>query len=376
MVKLTKYVALAPDQEIDLSLMNLFLYHAIRITVKDQLPNDWVLNGGLVIKKGELSPMSLLELKDGPAVNMSDLDANDSAPTPTIISVVTMCLANYRVNILNRNAINNYRTDIINRMDETFRRENFTPEGINENIYNYSSWVNDGNYKKICAAVDMFFCKFRGHPYGSLRMCVQGSRYKDCGVMDDIEFGKKLLGVDMVTLCTFAVDSSVNKELIAYLVLLSPDTKSNNYFPYIKEFGVINKSPYSASHCPNTHNWIHMMGTLLGETRSMNSRLAPKGQNIQALNLALACAYSLKDRVDVRPEFATSTDELDELKRIAGSVENDTLNPKLIMKNIFELTKGTGLGDEIKNWARDRVRGLLELRDGTIGKYIKEQFNY
>lgn len=376
MKKLSKYIALAPDQDIEIHFLNLFLYHGINELIKDQLNTDWRLTSNLTIAKGEMTPMDLLKVTKNIKVDLANIDTNDQAEPPSTIELITMLLANYRVNVLNRNAINNYRTILITRMDETFRKEQFTPDGINTNIYNYTSWVNDLNYRKICASVDMFFNKFRNNKYGSLRMCVQGSRYKDCSLLTDIEFGKKLLGVDMPVFFTFAVDSSVNKELLKVLELLNENTHKDNYFPYIKEMAVISKSPYSASHCPNSHNWIHMTGTLLGETRSINSRLAPNGQNIQTLNLALSCAFSLKDRVDVKPAFAKSQDELEELQTLAGDVENNTLNPRLIMKNIFEIMNGTSFGDEIKDWARERVRGLMELRDGTIGKYVKEQFNY
>lgn len=370
---LKSYVLSAADNNVDVEAVNSYLYYFGKELFREKLDKEWKLTSKISIKPDIITPFDLLNIQDAGKLSDANL-ISDFVTDKEDIEIIIMILANYRINSLNRNALSQYRNQLKTNMNATFKASKFIEADIPNNIYTYTSWVNDPDFKKICAAFDLFFKKFPTSKYSPLRMCVQGARYKDCSLLTDIMFAKSMIGVDDFKLFTLAVDASVNKELMRYLDYIGEDCLKDGYFPYLKELGVINKSPYSASQSPNAHNWIHMMGSLLGETRSVNSRLAPNGQNIQVLNLAIVCAYALKSRSDINPVFGEN-DEIMELRKIAGGASETSLDPGAIIENLNDLINETPIGTEIMSWARGKIRILSDVRDGSIGKYLVEQLH-
>ncbi|YP_010229214.1 nucleoprotein [Almendravirus balsa] len=369
-----KVIVKSLTNTLSVDVVNSYLYYIGDKLLTGNLDKKWRLKTGLELPRGRVSLSSILGKVDTGMLTISDSDIDSSAPALDDIDVAAQLLANYRIHSLNKNSTESHKAIIKARLDTNLINNNIITENIKDHVYEHSAWIIDPDYRKICAAYDMFLKKFPEHQYSILRMCVQGARLKDCSLLSDIIFAKKLLGVDESAFLNYAVDGSVSHELVNYLNYLEDDTPLNGYFFYLKELGIIGKSPFSTTQNPNTHNWIHMMGALLGEDRSINSRIV-SGQKTQVMNLAISCAYLARNKADISPRFAKDQATLNKYRELAEADGESAITPEKVIGAIREFSTDSGEADVMREWARSKVHNFVELREGSIGSFLKSQLS-
>ncbi|UDL13979.1 MAG: nucleocapsid protein [Xiangshan rhabdo-like virus 1] len=340
-----------------------------------KLEVPWALTSKILIPTGDITPMSLVTLIESGDAKESELDNSMIGDDDNInydpIEVLANLIAGYRIMSMNRGVTTNYQSNIKARINSTLKQSGLIQNDIDSGVYNQTTWVTNTEYRKLCALIDLFFSKFINTKYSPIRICVQGARYKDCTLISDYSYAEKFTGIPTMRFLELGVAGVINNESVNGFNYMSPDCFTGGYFPYIKEFNIIAKSPYSATYNPNSHNWIMMVAALLGENRGVTARLAPGGSNTQVLTNSLACAWNLRQRTDKLVQFAENDTKLKYYEDAMGSVEEKVVDALTIVQTMEDLESDNELADEIRAWAKGRVNTIIDPRDGSIGEYLK-----
>ncbi|AJR28542.1 nucleoprotein [Nkolbisson virus] len=236
----------------------------------------------------------------------------------------------------------------------------------------YAAWLANPMYLRIVAAVDMFFHKFKEHPYAICRYGTLGSRYKDSAALTTLNHITKLTGLQIVDFMMWIFNDNIADELDR---MARPDQeleKCDSYTPYMRDLGISDRSPYSAQMNPTFHMFCHALGTLLGSRRSMNARIAGEVDVTNTLTNAEVVAFILNRC----PTFVKAyTEDLESVptaqhKAVAGKMPTGP-DPDMWFEYLAKLN--FVLPDEIIRFAKERASGLSNIRPDTIGELVYKQ---
>uniref|UniRef100_A0A0N5AGA5 Nucleoprotein n=1 Tax=Syphacia muris TaxID=451379 RepID=A0A0N5AGA5_9BILA len=228
-----------------------YAYHAIHVEVKHLkgvLTEDCTSYGHVIGKsRDEITPLSILNVVTTEKPFKECLEglkttkgrATDAAEEE--VALMAKCLMVYPLlhstnleTTGNQSMIDCITCSELNPSDDT--------SGVNTVLH----WGHDRMYCKYIAAINMFLCKFPANHFRGLRMCTKTSHLKDY----DQNFGCR---------CKCPVNYTIQSEFIlletledeAYRILRTPQEEEGmnpySYCPYMKEFDLVMKSPYSAS---------------------------------------------------------------------------------------------------------------------------------
>ncbi|YP_010229221.1 nucleoprotein [Almendravirus chico] len=353
-----------------------FMGNALRLLFTEKLEVPWELTSKVIIQPGDITPMDLVNLNIEGDSKESEMDNTgtgdmDELNKKTPIEVLANLIAGYRILSLNRSGTLQYQSNLKTRISDTLKQSGIIQNSIDSGVYNQTTWITNSDYRKMCALIDLYFAKFTNTAYSPIRICVQGSRYKDCAIINDYAYAEKISGLTTWGFLSLGINSAISNEIEKELDYINVECNPNGYYPYIKEFGIISKSPYSATVNPNTHNWINVTAALLGETRGANSRLAPGGSNSQVLMNGIASSWMLRKKNAIDPKIGESAEKLEEYRRAASTVESVEVDAIAIIEIIQILEEQTTEADEIMNWAKTRAAMIQEPREGSVGAYLK-----
>ncbi|CAH0730443.1 unnamed protein product, partial [Brenthis ino] len=145
-----------------------------------------------------------------------------------------------------------------------------------------------------------------------------------------------------------------------------------SYFPYQSDLGLVRRSPYSSNANPYLFTWIHIIGSILGHKRSQNARFIFDGRladvGLNAVLVAWVYGYGYMGRGgEAEDEEDRAGHDEDELW-----VKTQGRDPKtwysLLKKAGFKLPRVV-----LKTIARRRER-IMDVRDDTVGEYVKNRF--
>ena len=134
-----------------------------------------------------------------------------------------------------------------------------------------TGWLNSVSFTSLIAVTDMFFVRFRNHLFSGARIATLVSRMKGAAALTslidlrnstDLEFGT-LLGYFQITEMRPEIERIVRDE---------DQDNQFSYTPYLKDLGLCNVSPYSATANPRLYTMIHVIGSVIGFKRSWNAR--------------------------------------------------------------------------------------------------------
>lgn len=147
----------------------------------------------------------------------------------------------------------------------------------------------------------------------------------------------------------------------------------NSYFHYFQELGLSQKSPYFFSVNPALYHFIYSVGTFLKISRSFNARLFSEDGINNSVNLAAYVEYYTKNWVKtaliletegiLRANYAVNDG------KDGSSEQHDHL---YIYNKIIETSGEIPL--KMRKNLQEQIAKYPEMRDGTIGKFIKEVF--
>ncbi|XP_014255380.1 uncharacterized protein LOC106669967 [Cimex lectularius] len=155
-------------------------------------------------------------------------------------------------------------------------------------------WAIDENFRKVVAAVDMFYNKFRNSPYAKIKVTTLSSRNRDCGGLTAVQDLGKYLGLTTYQALAYAMDPRISPEVERLTEEHREAIDTNSYFHYMRDFELSQKSPYSSSANPAIYNFTYCLGTFLGDTRACNARLFSNAGMINTMNIAAYVPYYVR----------------------------------------------------------------------------------
>jgi Rhabdovirus nucleocapsid protein len=256
---------------------------------------------------------------------------------------------------------------------------------------NFSSWWTNLDYNRFCCAIDMFLFKSKDK-FSFLRLGTIHLRDKDCGLKVSLDtfIHDNSLRFNQITQSMYT--EKMADELYQLTARNEEMERPDSYAHYVMAWGLTSKSPYSTSHNPNLHLWLHTVGVLMGKERSRNARMVPGANERYCVHNAIMTARMIKATVGMAPFF----DDRDADGVVTNDIEINTegyddfeddeddergqcppepkdRNPKLWLKWLFECPSAPNVPTYLLNAAYEQLAILPACRDKTIGQYLKQQ---
>lgn len=273
-----------------------------------------------------------------------------------------------------------HRNKIIGHIDQMLiqngRQAGFYPPNV---IY-HESFMQDKQFRKLMARIDMFYVQFPEAPHSQARIGTVPARFHDCGVLNDLAYVTKIMDVTYMKFTKWLWAKSAALDMLRVSKIGEEINVVESYMPYMMELGLSNRSPYSITANASLHYFIHVIGCVMGMTRSMNARLVgqiPMG----ALNInGLMAGFAMCSVAMVKPHFADKGVIPDTVQVIIEADEEgeegvdsdplpDDLNPYKWYG--YLLTHKRQLSNKAKLYLSPQLKSLNAPREGSIGHYLK-----
>ncbi|AJR28448.1 nucleoprotein [Marco virus] len=371
--------------DIDIKYVNAYL-HRVLSEVKSENKDRWHSFGLEIRAAGEdATPFDMYDViinEDNPKAGITGVNVEAEVDKKLVLQLLFVYRYHNTPNSTHLATIESKFNDQLNAIDGP-RFEYRCPDAKTK------LWMQDPNFLKIVAGVDMFLCKFPSHNWAFLRFATIVSRFKDFAALTALDHLWGLLGIEGNEGMLWCWTPELGKEARRLLRPNQEISKPDSYTPYITTMGISLKSPYSATSCPATYNWAHIVGALLGSTRSRNARLFNENNLITIRTNASIMAYAFQYSACLEQQFskdrATRRAEIEKKKLEQDNpdlVAEDGLNPDQEPSSKdaeawYDWIEGLGfvLPDQIRQFVQTSARNIVSPRDKTIGKHISEIFS-
>ncbi|XP_050037413.1 uncharacterized protein [Dermacentor andersoni] len=257
------------------------LLHDVAKTMTIQLTEDFVVDRGLVIKKaGEfLCPMDLINVHEipvpdyhGDAPHSKEAYCNDTTLAFLLCYSHRITLATTTPNEADLQSLVTRGLSIATTypMDghhTTVKSTLMTAKYFGAELVNHKA------FNAILAAIDMFFVNFPNHPLAKFRKSTMQSFCKDCTIFDDVVFMRSLTGLQVHEWVEWVWTRELIDQLKFYTEVDEFAAIEKSYFPYLKLLGVVTNSPLAVAVAPDLHAFIHSVGILRMQQRSLKARI-------------------------------------------------------------------------------------------------------
>lgn len=355
----------ASPENIEPDVALYLLYHLSVKYIKVDIKNKLTLKKNIYLNSGLKTVEDLFDVEEGEELKLSGDNETSDKEMPEL-EILSALLANYRICGMASNADQKYVQTLKARMNRTFVQKQIIKEEIQENFYNALTWVNNYNYTRLCAGIDLLLFSDKNHPYSALRMATQSSKFKDCALIGEINHFLTTLSEAPMDAWEHALEQSISKEIINIMTCLGRGFEGE-YANYAKEMGAMDKSPFSVTANPNLHNWMHMICAMLSSERSMNARLASGNQHTVFLT-ALACAYTYRSKTKI--QAVIYKDDHDSHARSINESTDDQIGMLETAENLKALRDDGEEAAEIWEWFNNKKTIISDERPGTIGSYL------
>lgn len=366
--ELLKFVGDSWGSDVSINASLEFLYETIQILFKEKLRTKWTTYKVTIGDVGDtITPFSLLDVtrvrSQRPQVTGKALEQDQ------VLGRVAEILSIYSAYTASQGPGND-QMRVLGRMKTILTDSPYNLKSMDtSSILAKVSWGSNGNFKKIVAAVDMFFNKFPESVYAKIKVTTLSSRDRDCGGLHAIQDLSKYIGKPTSVALSYAMDPRIGPEIIRLTTENDEATDSNSYFHYMRDMGLSQKSPYSSSINPVIYNFTYALGTFLGDTRACNARKFSDKGITNTINVAAYVAYYLKQWGI--PEVKRKVDERDKMFSEEGK-DDEEKNILFILKQIK--ANGGIITEEIRRDLQKGLSKLTGLRTGTIGHYVSISF--
>jgi len=228
------------------------------------------------------------------------LTATKNTASDTVIMYSICC--GYRLGLISRP---DHRLQVSKIVDAMYGRLGELNLSANSVSVVTAGWVNNDNFRKVMASLDMFLMKFQDHELSYLRVGTIPTRYKDCTSLTSISKLAESTGMSIRDLSEWMWSTALAAEMLQINDGEQEIENMDSYFPYMIEMKISTKSPYSAPANPNIYTWIHIVGSSLRLPRSLNAKLL---QNCAIMNVvynAGVFAYVISQHSNMSLQFAT-----------------------------------------------------------------------
>lgn len=370
-------------------LINMLEYHPYKIT------EAWTSFGRIIANPNDMVTVSdLLSITsdrastalDGPEVH-GVLEEWDRWMSLYICAIYRICNATHESHI-------NKIVELVDTQLKLHKADD-AAKGNNIRMY-FMTWLQNPNFNKLMAAIDMYMCRFPKHNFAYLRIGTLVSRFRDCVALTELTYICKTISMPPSEMARWIWTPLLADELVQLNRPGNEITEYHSYMPYFMPLCLGDKSPYSAVANPNFHLWLHIVCITLGSKRSKNARMVgmPNFGNTR-LN-ACVLAYAVGTIMNIEQQFNEDGDEDadDEDQQNIGI--GDGTDPNVMeVDAIVEMARNMTIaepnsldGDEWLNYIKIHERRLtpkmvkkcksvwvkLEraLREGSVGEYLFE----
>lgn len=301
---------------------------------------------------------------------MDHLVAGDDMTDDEILKHIIIICSIYRLlGITN----NEYRGKIVQSVNDVMRANSLLPVELGQALGLNRSWMAYTPLKKMIAIVDMFLNRFPSHVYAAARFGTIVSRLRDCGVLSEIMFLRKTLNVKIEDILPFLWTEQVARQFNNIVREGEELDNSYSYGMYASDLELVQRSPYSVGMNPELHFWIHVIGCCLLKPRSINARLLEDTTIPGTLQNAMVTAYALGQGSGYGKWFGAADEEL---LVVDPNYEDDPdlpqgTNAMVWLGNV--INRGNRIPDGVKAWCARQWENFQNVRNGTIGDYLRNQ---
>ncbi|AXZ78335.1 putative nucleoprotein [Dillard's Draw virus] len=196
--------------------------------------------------------------------------------------------------------------------------------GINEDLPKLEGkgnvaikWVQDKNFCKLIAMLDLFFREKKDHDFAVIRMGTISSRYRECTGLTSLTHLSRLTGEPIEKAICWIFQVDVANQVTGMIKAGQEITNFRGLTPYIADLGISRRSPYSSGLNAEWHVFCHSIGVFMGSKRSIDARyLEAKDESTIMINAGLV-AYVCRHRTNMVQAFGSQ-------KRIRAATGNTT----------------------------------------------------
>lgn len=280
--------------------------HGVLLGAQANLTAVWKSYDVSIANAGPISPIDLMEVV---TVKYKITDSiTSSAPKTSDQDNLWICLTLLSVYRLSKISDEVYKRRVSSVIENLIKSNGCSTSSLlNTTASHNSNWINNAEFRKLVAAVDMFFFHFEHHQWSVLRLGTTGSRFRDCASLLSYSHALKMIGATRpVELLRWIFCDSLADEA-ARIFLLSPNEEydvQESYFPYQIDFGICMRSAYSARLNPAIHFFCNIIGIMYSAERSLNSRMILEQNITEVLLNAQLVGYVFGTRANVNMAFA------------------------------------------------------------------------
>ncbi|AJR28291.1 nucleoprotein [Kwatta virus] len=267
-----------------------------------KLSEDWTSFGvPLGRADAEVHAFSYVAWKEGPDKYTT------SGGNPVDDEKDLLCLAVYLCTVyrIGRTSIAEYRTRLVAAGDTFIRgiKANFV--GLDNCLDFCDRWVQDQNYCKIVACIDLFFKKFKNHDIARIRFGTVAARFRECTALLSLAHYQDLVGMKIEQALRWIWIPRVAEQINNLMMPGQEVLDVTSLMPYMMDLGLSKRSPYSAASNPEWHMYVHFIGALMGFKRSVDARSLMVSGESNIMGNALVVAFVCRSRLTMERMYIT-----------------------------------------------------------------------
>jgi len=357
----------------------LFMIDYIRNQFAAVTAQDWRSYGVYIAGRGvNVTPISLLNIRQTNAaiVGTEGPEITDNERH----RLFYILIAGYRYGLASEILQGDYKATVLGKINQVLRNDpyNLDNDLTPTELSRAKSWYNNLEFRKLIAALDMFWTKFPDSSGAKLRVCTLNSRFKDCSSISEIRHLSEVSGRKVGDILRYIFSARVGEEILKIGKEGEEVNQEDSYFPYMRELGLSKRSPYSSTENVHLHNWISIFCALLGSERSFNARIVSENGLMISLNLAIFAAYAFKTYSSPTIVFGTLEDA--EEARILKEMDEEedpsdcAIDPASPM-GVFKHMSDNSNSNDVKQVFVALLSKMGTPRDHTIGMFLKNNLN-
>nr|ASM94086.1 putative nucleoprotein [Caledonia dog whelk rhabdo-like virus 2] len=195
-------------------------------------------------------------------------------PPRSHLTLATYLLAVYRLGKIDQTKVGVYYQNLTNKIEGMLKTEPFTslnpPLAFANVLPKYDSWTGSPNFSKLVAAYDMILARHPA-PLSLMRLATITSAYEGCNSFLSITHLANRLALPVEKALGYVLFRQSAMDVKNMLREGQEVEDPDSYFSHFRALGFSPKSPYSATAAPYFYNLVHLVGSYMGDTRSLNA---------------------------------------------------------------------------------------------------------
>lgn len=354
--------------------------------IRDTLRFDWVSMGVFIGAEGTVvSPLSVVRL----AIFTQGTNVGTCPQMVTreqVMDLGLLILGCYRILCASNQTY-------VNKLQTTLKDQLITKyfaDGIEVAMTNFATVYQSPEFVKLVCAIDMFFSMFPKHFDSKLRFGTLMTAYRDCTGLSAITSGCDLMRETTRVFARWLMTPTLRVDLTRMLVSGQKMEIPYSYSPYLSGFGLVDKSPYSASINAGFHVFSHLIGCAIPLIRSVNAIFLPPIGLHSIIDNVILYIYAHSCTGSLQMQYYKST-EVDAVRQLETDAR---LQTDFIRKQLLEGTEddpvpiddaavavgedpaeeGQGAGD--LNDVEDASEGDTDIGSEPISRDALEWYSY